>query len=239
MNEQTKQQLIALGRLGWSLRRIEKTTGVRRETVAAYLRAAGVLVRPPGLWGHRSAVAAQPPATASGADAGPPPAKPAIEVTTDFGAELAASPDSCEAPPDADGTIAAMPAVVSTAVVADPAHAKPAIRPLVSSASLHNSLHFGGVFGGVFTRSCNFAWMDGCVWISPLASRRAGTDGVPHSSAETTESLPGHPYPDSGSCSSTCRLNHITPAKLSNVPVQILHGLDVQLRFLHTTASRP
>jgi hypothetical protein len=35
LNEQTKQQLIALGRLEWSLRRIQKTTGVRRETVAA------------------------------------------------------------------------------------------------------------------------------------------------------------------------------------------------------------
>ena len=128
LNEQTKQQLIALGRLQWSLRRIEKTTGVRRETVAAYLREAGVSVRPPGLWGHRSAVAAQPPATASGADAGPPPAKPAIEVTTDFGAELASLPDSCGAPPDAYETIAAVPAAVTTAVVADLAHAKPAIE---------------------------------------------------------------------------------------------------------------
>ena len=27
MNEQTKQQIIALGRLGWSLRRIQKATG--------------------------------------------------------------------------------------------------------------------------------------------------------------------------------------------------------------------
>ena len=128
MNEQTKQQLIALGRLGWSLRRIQKTTGIRRETVAAYLREAGVTVRPPGLWGHRSAVADLPPATAIGADAGPPPAKPANEVTTDLGAELATPPDSCEAHPDGDGTIAALPAAVATAVVADLAHAKPAIE---------------------------------------------------------------------------------------------------------------
>ena len=130
LNEQTKQQLIALGRLGWSLRRIQKTTGVRRETVAAYLREAGVTVRPPGLWGHRSAIADLPPATATGADARLPPAKPAIEVTPDFGAELAASPDSCEAHPDTDGTIAAVPAAVATGAGpdgADPAHAKPAI----------------------------------------------------------------------------------------------------------------
>ena len=105
LNEQTKQQLIALGRLGWSLRRIEKTTGVRRETVAAYLREAGVTVRPPGLWGHRAAVAAQPPAMVSGADAGPPPAKPAIEVTTDFGV-----PPSTEAatPPAASASACAV-----------------------------------------------------------------------------------------------------------------------------------
>ena len=30
------------GRLGWSLRRIEQATGVRRETVSGYLRAAGI-----------------------------------------------------------------------------------------------------------------------------------------------------------------------------------------------------
>jgi hypothetical protein len=127
LNEQTKQQVIALGRLGWSLRRIQKATGVRRETAAAYLREAGGAVRPPGLWGHRSVIADLPPATATGADAGPPPAEPAIEVTTDVGAELATSPDSCEAHPDTDGTIVAVPPAVATAVVADPAHAKPAI----------------------------------------------------------------------------------------------------------------
>jgi hypothetical protein len=50
LNEQKKQQVIALGRLGWSLRRIQKTTGVRRETAAAYLREAGVSVSPPDFW---------------------------------------------------------------------------------------------------------------------------------------------------------------------------------------------
>jgi len=35
-----KQQVIALGKLGWSLRRIEEATGVRRETASAYLKAA-------------------------------------------------------------------------------------------------------------------------------------------------------------------------------------------------------
>jgi hypothetical protein len=98
LNEQTKQQVIARGRLGWSLRRIQKTTGVRRETAAAYLREVGVAVRPPGLWGHRSPVADCPPATATGVAAGPPPAKPAIEVTTDFGAAPVAK---AAAPPSA------------------------------------------------------------------------------------------------------------------------------------------
>jgi len=65
--------------------------------------------------------------TAAGVAAGPPCAKPAIGVTTDIGAELATPPDSCEAHPDTDGTIAAVPPAVGTGVVADPAHAKPAI----------------------------------------------------------------------------------------------------------------
>ena len=39
-----QQQVVALGRLGWSLRRIEAATGVRRETISGYLTAAGVPV---------------------------------------------------------------------------------------------------------------------------------------------------------------------------------------------------
>ena len=64
LSDALKQQVIALGRLGWTLRHIEAATGVRRETASAYLKAAGLAVRPPGRWGH-------------------PPAKPAIEVSTD------------------------------------------------------------------------------------------------------------------------------------------------------------
>ena len=48
LDEEKKQQVLALGRLGWSLRRIEGTTGVRRETASAYLKAAGVPVRSRG-----------------------------------------------------------------------------------------------------------------------------------------------------------------------------------------------
>jgi len=63
LSEEKRQQVIALGRLGWPLRRIEQETGVRRETAGAYLKAAGIGVRPPRGWGRR------------------PPAKPANEVT--------------------------------------------------------------------------------------------------------------------------------------------------------------
>jgi hypothetical protein len=43
-----QQQVLALGRLGWSLRRIEAETGVRRETASAGLKAAGIPVRGSG-----------------------------------------------------------------------------------------------------------------------------------------------------------------------------------------------
>jgi hypothetical protein len=42
LDRSKQQQVVALGRLGWTLRRIERVTGVRRETASAYLKAAGV-----------------------------------------------------------------------------------------------------------------------------------------------------------------------------------------------------
>ena len=48
MGDDKKQSVLALGRLGWSLRRIEESTGVRRETASAYLKAAGIAVRGKG-----------------------------------------------------------------------------------------------------------------------------------------------------------------------------------------------
>jgi len=45
LDQQYQQQIVALGRLGWSLRRIEEVTGVRRETISGYLKAARVPVR--------------------------------------------------------------------------------------------------------------------------------------------------------------------------------------------------
>ena len=48
LSDDKQQQVVALGRLGFSLRRIERETGVRRETASAYLKAAGIAVRGPG-----------------------------------------------------------------------------------------------------------------------------------------------------------------------------------------------
>jgi transposase len=45
LDNDTRQQIRALGRLGWTLSRIQEATGVRRETVSGYLKAAGIAVR--------------------------------------------------------------------------------------------------------------------------------------------------------------------------------------------------
>ena len=42
LDDKKQQQILGLGRLGWSLRRIERATGVRRETASTYLKAAGI-----------------------------------------------------------------------------------------------------------------------------------------------------------------------------------------------------
>jgi transposase len=66
LGDDKQQQVLALGRLGWPLRRIEAATGVRRETASAYLKAAGIPVRLP----RRRR---------------PPAPNPASQVSTDFG----------------------------------------------------------------------------------------------------------------------------------------------------------
>jgi len=99
LSEEKRQQVIALGRLGWPLRRIEKETGVRRETAGAYLKAADIPVRPSGSWGRRPpakpangvspdsgalADGSAPEQTASSAAVPDPEPKPANEVSPDF-----------------------------------------------------------------------------------------------------------------------------------------------------------
>ena len=84
LNEEKKQQVLALGRLGWSLRRIQQATRIRRETASAYLKAAGIAVRPPSGWGRCEPKPANEVITDSGA------AKPAIPVI----------PDACDPNPN-------------------------------------------------------------------------------------------------------------------------------------------
>jgi transposase len=95
LSEEKKQQVIALGRLGWSLRKIQKTTGVRRETAADYLRAAGIGLRPPGAWGRSS------------------PSKPANEVTPDPQPPKPAN--GAEVIPDSGAAVVSPPAVTTNA----------------------------------------------------------------------------------------------------------------------------
>jgi len=80
LSEEKRQQVIALGRLGWSLRRIERETKVRRETATAYLKAAGISVRLPGAWGRRPP---PKPANEVSPDSAPADSKPANEVPPD------------------------------------------------------------------------------------------------------------------------------------------------------------
>ena len=75
LSEDKRQQVLALGRLGWSLRRIEQEIGVRRETAGAYLRAGGLPVRRPG---GRPGVWPPKPATTVEVPPDPGPEKPAV-----------------------------------------------------------------------------------------------------------------------------------------------------------------
>src|SRR5438132_14207271 len=54
LKDEKKQQIITLGRLGWSLRKIQEATRVRRESISAYLKGAGVEIWPPGRWRRES-----------------------------------------------------------------------------------------------------------------------------------------------------------------------------------------
>ena len=155
MNEQKKQQIIALGRLGWSLRRIQNTVGVRRETAAAYLREAGVSVRPPGWKGSRAETAGQPPAIGETADT----AKPAIALTTDFGAELTPPKHVDGAHRDAALTIAVAPSDAKPAitVTTDSGLAPGANTPSASACAVHRDAIELGLSRG---RNAMAIWQD-------------------------------------------------------------------------------
>ncbi len=83
LSEGKRQQVIALGHLGWTLRRIEAELGIRRETVSAYLKAAGIAVR--RTRGRRL------------------PAKAASQVSTDSKPASRVSTDPAAAGPRIDG----------------------------------------------------------------------------------------------------------------------------------------
>ena len=82
LDNDTQQQIRALGRLGWTLSRIQEATGIRRETVSGYLKAAGIAVRSRGRPSESKA-------------------KPAIseEVSTDLGAKPAITSEGVSTDP--------------------------------------------------------------------------------------------------------------------------------------------
>jgi len=95
LNEEKRNQVVALGRLGWTLRRIEEATGVRRETAAACLRNAGIAIRKPG-WTKNPAPASKPAIEVTTDCGSTVPAKPAIEVTTDPAPLTSTTASACE-----------------------------------------------------------------------------------------------------------------------------------------------
>lgn len=89
LTDHKQHQVRALGRLGWSLRRIEDETGIRRETAGGYLKAAGIPVRNRG---GRPTVWPPKPATTPEVSTDPE-AKPATigQVSTDSASVSCAS----------------------------------------------------------------------------------------------------------------------------------------------------
>jgi len=74
LGDDKRAEVLALGRVGWTLRRIEQATGVRRETASAYLKAAGIPVRDPR---HRR-LAANPASVVSTDPGARPPGIPGL-----------------------------------------------------------------------------------------------------------------------------------------------------------------
>ena len=90
LSEEKKQQVIALGRLGWSLRRIERETGIRRETISAYLKEAGIDLRPPR--GRQLPAKPASPADEVTSDPEPKPASVVEPVTPESGGSCPLGP---------------------------------------------------------------------------------------------------------------------------------------------------
>ena len=82
LDDQKQQQVRALGRLGWTLSRIQEATGIRRETISGYLKAAGIAVRGRGRPGESKSKPAISGEVST--DAGPPKPATKEEVSTDL-----------------------------------------------------------------------------------------------------------------------------------------------------------
>src|SRR3989454_10473623 len=92
LDDDKQQQILAVGRLGWSLRRIEEALAVRRETVSGYLKAAGIPVRGRG----RPSESKPKPAISGEVSTDSRPPKPATR--TEASTDLAAPPLPGRAP---------------------------------------------------------------------------------------------------------------------------------------------
>ena len=122
LDDPKQQQIRALGRLGWTLSRIQEATGIRRETISGYLKAAGIAVRSRG----------RPSESKS---------KPAIseEVSTDSGRSNPAISEPAST--DSDVAKPATRAEVSTDSAPAP---RPGRAPSASACEPYRELHRRG-----------------------------------------------------------------------------------------------
>jgi transposase len=145
LSEEKKQQVIALGRLGWSLRRIERETDVRRETISTYLKEAGVELRPP----RARLLPPKPASRSAGVTTDSRPAEqPFDEGTADVQSAKPAS-GSHEVTPEPDGE-----ATGETAVKAEP---QPGSSPSASVCEAYRDAIELGLSRG---RNAKAIWQD-------------------------------------------------------------------------------
>jgi hypothetical protein len=82
LDNDKQQHILALGRLGWSIRRIEQALAVRRKTISGHLKAAGIAVHGRGRWSESK-----------------PKLAIAEAVSTDLGAKPAITSEGCPPTP--------------------------------------------------------------------------------------------------------------------------------------------
>ena len=206
LSDEKKQQVIALGRLGWTLRRIQGATGVRRETAAGYLKAAGIPVRPPG-WERRAG------------------SKPAIEVITDFGAGKPASgvsSDPASPEPHLPPSSAPDTAKPATEVTADFGAERQSLRRLsISSAGWRIAKLCASVAG---LHSAPAGGLDAARWRGKLAATSCGDLNAPleflHFRSQGTRT---HCFPSNG--------HHLQFAPQTNLTVILSLAFQGEGRF--------